>query len=316
MSKRHQRAAVVEVHADPVPAGGAGIEVGVAPLVVEPGAAGDAGGPALDRERAPHGELRLAVVAARLFRPRPLAREAAFALQDERLGRGERQVVGEAGAVARRVRLVGARARRTAACEAPIAQDERGVGGRGLGDAEAAARDALVVAQASRREVGDGAVREQHLARREAARLRAGDGGGGTEERDLEAPEALAGGERAGHVPPLGARLEMRAEVAREAEQGGRRAVGRCCCRVAVAVAVAGAAFERAAARCDERCQDRAARRHADSIARRCVACSSRGIGATGQRRLKRLVVSTSLAAAAHGVSARRVPETRERGIP
>jgi hypothetical protein len=39
-AKRHQRAAVVEVHADPVPADGVGGEQRVAPFVVEPGAAG------------------------------------------------------------------------------------------------------------------------------------------------------------------------------------------------------------------------------------------------------------------------------------
>src|SRR6185369_10984618 len=187
-AKRHQRAAVVEGHADPVPADRARVHVGVAAFVIEPGPAGDRGRSAFDRERAANVELRLAVVAAELLAPRALARDAVLALQQKRLRRRELEVEGEAGAVARGTRRIATGARAAAAQQAPVAQGERGVGDRRLGDAEAAAGDALVVPQSPCREVADGAVREQQLAGREPARVGAGDVGGGAEERDLETP--------------------------------------------------------------------------------------------------------------------------------
>ena len=98
--------------------------------------------------------------------------------------------------------------------EAPVAHNEGGVVARCFGDAEAAAGNALVVPKALVLEVGDGGVREEYLARREAARCsRASDTGGGAKEGDLESVAPRRRVERAGHVPPFDARVEVGAEV-------------------------------------------------------------------------------------------------------
>src|SRR5204863_8497543 len=142
------RAAVVEVHADPVPADRVGAEKRIAPLMVEPGGAGDRDRlAAVEREQATHRKLRLAVVEAELRGVGPLARDAALALQQHRLRRGELEVEAKARAVARRTRAVTARPVRALAGEAPVAKDQARVGLGSGGDAEAAAREALVGAQ-------------------------------------------------------------------------------------------------------------------------------------------------------------------------
>src|SRR5207245_3395599 len=64
LAKSHQRFASVEVHADPVPADGLVVHVGVAPLVVEPGAALDCDCLAVERERTVDCQLGAAVVVA------------------------------------------------------------------------------------------------------------------------------------------------------------------------------------------------------------------------------------------------------------
>ena len=75
----HERAAVGEIDAAPVPAGRFGRHVGARPFVVEPRRSLDV--PAV--QLADHVELRAAVVVARLVRPVALAAEALLALQDE-----------------------------------------------------------------------------------------------------------------------------------------------------------------------------------------------------------------------------------------
>ena len=99
-SKRGQRAAVGQVHADPVPADRARRDVAVAPFMVQPSAALHRDGLAVERQRAAGLKLRLAVVATRVARPRSLARHPGVALQQQRLRGGAFQVEREAGAVA------------------------------------------------------------------------------------------------------------------------------------------------------------------------------------------------------------------------
>ena len=132
--------AVVEVHADPVPADRARVEEGVAPFVVEPGAAGDGDG-AGRRARA----CRARRAAARCSSGSICAARGPFCetppspCSSTGCGRGEREVEGEAGAVARRARArSGSRrlppvARRGASRAATSAVSSR----RRLGDAEA-----------------------------------------------------------------------------------------------------------------------------------------------------------------------------------
>src|SRR5690606_29256764 len=73
--------AVVEVQPDPVPSGSRRIEDLARPLVVEPGDAFDGVASRRVADRAAHGQLRAAVVVARLRLSRALAREAGVALQ-------------------------------------------------------------------------------------------------------------------------------------------------------------------------------------------------------------------------------------------
>src|ERR1043165_7380116 len=86
-AKSHERRTVVEIDADPIPSRGRLAEVIVGPLMVEPGLA-------LDRPNAPRrcdvagdGEMRKAVIAARLTRQRSFAAEASLTLQHPRLCR-------------------------------------------------------------------------------------------------------------------------------------------------------------------------------------------------------------------------------------
>src|SRR6185295_1425172 len=120
-------------------------------------------------ERALHRELRLAVVVAAGARSRALAGDAVPPLQQWRLRGVELEVEREGRGVAGDVRAVAARVRCAAAREAPVAQGHLGLARPRRGDAEAAARDALVVAQPPAREVGDCGMGEQQLARRETA---------------------------------------------------------------------------------------------------------------------------------------------------
>src|SRR5207247_11422178 len=63
-AKGHQRAAVVEVDAGPIPTDGFGGQVLARPLVITPADAGDPGVPARSRDLAGRRELRLAGVTA------------------------------------------------------------------------------------------------------------------------------------------------------------------------------------------------------------------------------------------------------------
>ena len=183
------------------------------------------------RQRAGDRELRLAVVAARLLGARPLAREPADALQQHRLRR--RRARGRSRSRRRRWQRA-----RGSGCARP-APSRRKRQSRsttsvsalgGLGDAEAAARDALVVAQPALREVG-AARRARTPAACAANRLGcvAGEAGGRAKERDLEAVAAARppSARRSAYHHSM-RRLGMRAEVARKLQRrSGRRSVRR-----------------------------------------------------------------------------------------
>jgi len=172
-----------------------------------------------------HRELRLAVVAAGLIGSGTLLRDAAVALQQQRLRRIALQLEREAGAVADDAGGVAAARQLTIlrrAAQLPVAQADVGVVVSRTRDAEAAARDALVVAQATLLEVGQRCVREQQLRRLEAAARCAGDAGGGAKERDLKSPALRGGIEAPGQVPPFGARERVRPEIDREAQRRTR----------------------------------------------------------------------------------------------
>ena len=72
-SKSRQRAAVIQVHADPVPAPGFGVQQLVAPFMVQPGFAADFKALPTQCDLSAGGQLWLAVVIAGLARIRPLA---------------------------------------------------------------------------------------------------------------------------------------------------------------------------------------------------------------------------------------------------
>ena len=82
-AKRHQRAAIVEVDADPIPADGVGRHVLARPFVIEPGVARDFCVAARRGHLPSHGEMRLAVVIARLPRDRAFARETRVTMKEQ-----------------------------------------------------------------------------------------------------------------------------------------------------------------------------------------------------------------------------------------
>src|SRR5436853_6723823 len=86
--ERHQRSAVVEVDADPVPARRFRRTVGPRPLMIEPRATAN-GSPI---HGAGHCEMRLAIVVARLLRAMTFAAEARFALRHGRARCAEPEV--------------------------------------------------------------------------------------------------------------------------------------------------------------------------------------------------------------------------------
>ena len=196
----------------------------LAPFVVEPGAAGDGKRLAVQAQRAAHRQLRLAQIVAGLCRIGALARVAGLALQQHRLGGGELQVEREISRGRVELRLVGMPADAAAAHQPPAAQAHIGVGRRCLGDAEAGAGDARVVAQALLPQVGHRGMSEQHLARGEAAGVIGGYVGARAKERELESIRVTRSRrvEPTGHVPPLGAELGMAAEVARQRDRHTR----------------------------------------------------------------------------------------------
>ena len=79
-SKSRQRAAIVQVHADPVPAPGFGVQQFIAPFMVQPGFAADFKALPAQCDLPAGGQLRLAVVVAGLARVRPLAGQTLLAL--------------------------------------------------------------------------------------------------------------------------------------------------------------------------------------------------------------------------------------------
>ena len=98
----------------------------------------------------------------------------------------------------------------------------------GLGEAEARARRALVVAQARRARIGERRVREQELPRREARSGSSSATPGRLRKNVTWTPSSRAArvAEPAGDVPPLGAECRMAAVVARKRERLPRRTSG------------------------------------------------------------------------------------------
>src|SRR5207302_3038127 len=137
----HQRTAVRKIDPDPVPADRSFREGLARPLVIEPGFARDLKPASADDDAARYREVGKAVVIARLRRVRPLAAEAALALEQHRLFRIEAQAVAE---IARRdLRLVAA----PVLSEGPVLDRDLGAALFGPGEPEARARRALIVQQ-------------------------------------------------------------------------------------------------------------------------------------------------------------------------
>ena len=202
----HQRPAIEQIDATPVPARRFGREVGTRPLVIEPGAAGQVAAVHL----ADSMQLRSAVVVARLLRAMPLAAEARFALQ-HRLAGEQRQVeLDVASADARLVAI-------TLELQPPVVDRRRSVG-----SACASENRAPRAGRQSRRAGRERRMREM-IPRIEAARLLLCSSGR-AKERDLEG----AAIQPSGDVPPLGAELKS-AVIARKRRSCPRRVDRRRC---------------------------------------------------------------------------------------
>src|SRR3954454_25043618 len=148
--------------AAPVPARRLWREIRARPFVVEPPSAGDLA--AVDR--ADHVDLRPAVVVARCPGAMALAAEAVLTLQDyERREQCEIQI----------------KIRRRDACliaiglelELPVVDPDTGTVGLGVRQGKAGARRALIVHQPAALRIRQRSMREQDLARVEAAGIRA-----------------------------------------------------------------------------------------------------------------------------------------------
>ncbi len=230
-----QRAAVVEVHADPVPADRVGVHQLVAPFVVEPGFAAHGLRLAAALQRALHRQLGLAQVVAGLGDIRPLAREAGITLQQQRLGGVQLQLQrefarAEGGGVT-------AAAIDRLALQRPTAEQQVGVARRRPRQRRCLvarpARDALRMQMRFRAQVGQRGMGKQQVPRREAAVQTFGQPGAAAEEGDLEAVALAVGrAQVAGDVPPLDRRAQVGAVVARKLQHaaaahrvvGGKRA--------------------------------------------------------------------------------------------
>ena len=220
-AERHQRTAVVEVDADPVPPGGVLRHHLARPLVVEPRPPLDVARATADDDAAAYRELRPAVIPARLAHLRPLARIALLSLQKDRLRRLEREVEREfARGDLRDIALALER-------ERPVADPRAGRRLVRPGKVEHRARRALVVAEPALRGLGQRRVREHQLTRREVARVVLGDARPIAKERDLNAERlAVARAHPAGHVPPLVAVRGVAAVIARESQRLPRQHLG------------------------------------------------------------------------------------------
>src|SRR2546425_1677580 len=158
--------------------------------------------------------MRKAVVVTRLRRVRPLAAEAALALEQHRLFRVEAEAVAE---IARRdLRRVTA----PGLPERPVLDRNFGAALFGLGEPEPRARGTLVVQQPTGRRIGEHRMREKQLPRREPAGNVFGDARPVAKKSDLHAElPAARRFEPAGDVPPFAAELQMAAVVARELQR-------------------------------------------------------------------------------------------------
>jgi hypothetical protein len=221
-----ERAAVVQVDADPVPADRALGQQLVAPFMVQPAPAGGAALAAALCQGRLHRQLRLAVVVAGVLRQRSLARMAGLPLQQQRLGRCQVECQREAGVGRGQPGGVVAVA---GALQAPGAERDAGITAPGVHVRQrlvaGPALNALRVAVLPAGDVGDRGMREQQLARGEAAGQVGGERGAAAEEGDL--PTDRCGLRRfaqpAGRVPPLDAGAGVRTMVARKAQRALRR---------------------------------------------------------------------------------------------
>src|ERR1700686_4323692 len=137
--ERHDRAAVIQIESNPIPAVRLGIEVLAGPLVIKPCLAADDIVPRRARNAAAHAQVRLAVVVAgRLWR-RTLLAVAGDTIEEHRLRGLEAQIQGEI--LSRDMRLV----RRSAALELPVIDPDAGVADARVRESQAGASDALIV---------------------------------------------------------------------------------------------------------------------------------------------------------------------------
>src|SRR5450631_2898614 len=91
-AERHQRAAIVQIDANPVPTNGLTIQVLARPFVIEPSLAGDLVRAALTRNGACDSHMRQAVVVTRSLRRGALAADAGVAVEQNGLSLQERQI--------------------------------------------------------------------------------------------------------------------------------------------------------------------------------------------------------------------------------
>src|SRR2546425_3939368 len=210
-AKRHERTAVGKIDSDPVPADRLRGQSLARPFVIEPGFARDLQLAAADDDAARDREMRKAVVVARLRRVRPLAAEAALALEQHRLFRIKPEPIAE---IARRdLRRVAA----PGLPQRPVFDRDLGAALFGLGEPQARARGALIVQQRCGERIGERRVREEQLPRREPALNIFRNARPVAKESDLHAELPAAGRlEPAGDVPPFAAELRMAAVVSRE----------------------------------------------------------------------------------------------------
>ena len=220
----HQRRAIVEIRAQPVPAGRIGRQERARPFVIEPRAPrhGDARirlprcrGP---RDTARYRQLRLAVVVARLFRRRALARITLLALDHRRLRRGEREMERETGGIGNDL-IAAVRFAR----HAPRVELDVRVAVFRIRQAEALPRDVLIVHEPSVCGIRQRRVRDDQLRGIERARalllsrIRA-------KKRDLKTERPMIGRlEPARRVPPFRAIRRMRAAILRPFDRVSRR---------------------------------------------------------------------------------------------
>ena len=221
--KSGQRAAVQHIDAYPVPAHRPRRQQSVAPLMVQPGQAARARRVAapLQADLPLHRHLRQAVVIAEMLGRGPLARHAALALQQHRLGFGEIQIQRKALGLHLR-----AQATVTLPGQRPVLQEQAGVfrlrpglvcGVAASGQARPAGY-ALVAVQGFTGYVANGGVGKQQVLCGQFGTRALGGCHFAAEKRDLKAQRGRRSARKgaARDVPPLGLKAWVGAKVLRE----------------------------------------------------------------------------------------------------